>query len=172
MAAGLRQGRAELNDSRRRLGLAPVDHFHGGISRELCLVATFPQLEYPRDWPSNTHVVGPLMWEPPAEDVELPEGEGPLILVAPSTSQDREQRLLRASLEGLAGLPVRILATWNRRVPGRPLYAPPNSRVVEWVSYARRCPPSTSSSVTEVMGPSSVRSRAAARSSRARQRVT
>ena len=45
---GLRQGRAELNETRRRLGLAPLARLHGGISAELCLVATFPQLEYPR----------------------------------------------------------------------------------------------------------------------------
>ena len=49
-----------------------------------------------------THVVGPLLWEPPAGDVALPPGDGPLVLVAPSTSQDPGQRLLRAALEGLA----------------------------------------------------------------------
>jgi UDP:flavonoid glycosyltransferase YjiC (YdhE family) len=127
VANGLRRGRDELNGARRRLGLEPVEHFHGGISRDLCLVATFPQLEYPRDWPSNTHLVGPLMWEPPAEDVELPEGEGPLILVA-------------ASLEALADLPVRVLATWNRRPPPVPLTVPANARLVEWVSYSRTMP--------------------------------
>ena len=40
------------------------------------------------------------MWEPPFGDVELPPGEDPLVLVAPSTSQDRDQRLLRAALDG------------------------------------------------------------------------
>ncbi|HEX6390579.1 MAG TPA: nucleotide disphospho-sugar-binding domain-containing protein, partial [Solirubrobacteraceae bacterium] len=88
----------------------------------------------------NTHVVGPLQWEPPYHDVELPDGDTPLVLVAPSTSQDAEQRLLRASLEGLADLPVRVLGTWNRRPPAVPLPAPANARVVEWVSYARTMP--------------------------------
>jgi MGT family glycosyltransferase len=140
VANGLRQGRDELNEARRRLGLEPVEYFHGGLSRDLCLVGTFPQLEYPRDWPPNTHVVGPLMWEPPAEDVELPDGQGPLILVAPSTSQDREQRLLRGSLEALGDLPVRVLATWNRRPPPVPITVPANARLVEWVSYSRTMP--------------------------------
>ena len=45
---GLRRGRAELNETRARLGLAPVQRLHGGISETLCLVGTFPQLEYPR----------------------------------------------------------------------------------------------------------------------------
>ena len=50
-ARGEERGRRELNGARRRVGLAPLDHAHGGISRQLALVATFPQLEYPRhDW--------------------------------------------------------------------------------------------------------------------------
>jgi UDP:flavonoid glycosyltransferase YjiC (YdhE family) len=140
MTAGLARGRDELNETRARLGLPALGHFHGGISRELALVGTFPQLEYPRRWPAHTHVVGPLMWEPPGEDVEPPAGDGPVVLVAPSTSQDPEQALLRAALEGLADLPVRVLGTWNRRPPPRPLRAPANARLVEWVSYARTMP--------------------------------
>lgn len=137
---GLERGRAELNDTRARLGLAPQEHVHGGISRSLCLVATFPQLEYPRAWPATTHVVGPLLWEPPAEDVTLPPGAGPLVLIAPSTSQDPEHVLLRAALDGLAGEPVRVLATLNRRVPDPPVSVPANARLAEWLSYARTMP--------------------------------
>jgi MGT family glycosyltransferase len=140
VAAGLRRGRDELNEARRQLGLHPVQRFHGGLSQELCMVGTLPQLEYPRRWPSHVHVVGPLMWEPPAADVEPPPGEQPLVLVAPSTAQDPEHRMLRASLRGLAGADVRVLATWNRRLPPRPLPVPRNARVVDWVSYARTMP--------------------------------
>ncbi len=144
---GLEIGRLELNATRAELGLAPVDHPHGGISRSLALVGTFPQLEYPRTWPEHIHVVGPLMWEPPADDVELPatgsiEGdrETPLVLVAPSTAQDPEHRLLVAALRGLSDAPVRVLATWNRRLPPRPLPVPQNARLVDWVSYSRTMP--------------------------------
>lgn len=137
---GLEHGRRDLNGARERLGLDPLSHVHGGISRRLCLVGTFPQLEYPRAWPPETHVVGPLLWEPPADEVELPPGDDPLVLIAPSTAQDREHHLLRAALPGLDGEPVRVLATWNRRpVPG-PLRVPANARLVEWVSYARTMP--------------------------------
>ena len=137
---GVELGRVELNQTRARLGLPPLQYGHGGISRELALVATFPQLEYPRAWPSWAHVVGPLMWEPPARDVELPPGDDPLVLIAPSTAQDPDHRLLHAALRGLADAPVRVLATWNRRLPSRPLPVPANARVVEWVSYARTMP--------------------------------
>ena len=137
---GLQLGRAQLNDVRARLGLPALDYTHGGTSRELALVATFPQLEYPRSWPPHAHVVGPLMWEPPAADVELPPGEAPLVLVAPSTAQDPSHRMLHAALRGLADAPVRVLATWNRRLPSRSLPVPANARVVDWVSYARTMP--------------------------------
>jgi UDP:flavonoid glycosyltransferase YjiC (YdhE family) len=140
IARGLELGRIELNRVRDRLGLAPLDYVHGGISRELAIVGTFPQLEYPRTWPAHVRVVGPLLWEPAAEEVEPPPGGAPLVLVAPSTAQDPEQRMLRAALQGLADAPVRVLATWNRRLPARPLPAPRNARLVEWLSYSRTMP--------------------------------
>ena len=80
------------------------------------------------------------MWEPPAADVELPPGDAPLVLVAPSTAQDPSHRMLAAALRGLADAPVRVLATWNRRLPSRPLPVPANARVVDWVSYSRTMP--------------------------------
>lgn len=138
---GEEQGRVELNGARARVGLPPLDEVHGGISRELAIVATFPQLEYPRSagWP-GVKVTGPLLWEQPFGDVELPPGDAPLVLVAPSTSQDPEQRLVRAALEGLADEPVRVLASTNRREPSEPLEVPANARLVDWVSYARTMP--------------------------------
>jgi len=138
---GEEQGRAELNETRARVGLAPLDYVHGGISRRLALVATLPQLEYPRaDPPPWLHVTGPLLWEQPFGEVLDPPGDEPLVLVAPSTSQDPDHRLLRAALDGLADEPVRVLATTNRRPPRTPIPVPPNARLVEWVSYARTMP--------------------------------
>jgi UDP:flavonoid glycosyltransferase YjiC (YdhE family) len=137
---GLETGRVELNAARASVGLRELPYVHGGISRELALVATFPQLEYPRAWPRGAHVVGPLMWEPPYHDVQPPAGDAPLVLVAPSTAQDPEHRMLTAALRGLADLDVRVLATWNRRLPPTPLPVPANARVVEWVSYSRAMP--------------------------------
>jgi MGT family glycosyltransferase len=137
---GFERGRTELNETRARLGLPSVERLLGGISERLCIVGTFPQLEYPRHWPQNTHIVGPLLWEPPYHQVDLPPGADPLVLVAPSTAHDSEQRLLRAAVAGLAGEPVRLLAATNRRPAERPLAVPRNARVVEWVSYSRTMP--------------------------------
>jgi UDP:flavonoid glycosyltransferase YjiC (YdhE family) len=138
--AGLRQGLRELNRTRAELGLPPAEGFHAGISRELALVATLPQLEYPRRWPAHVHVTGPMVYETPYPDVELPAGNGPLAVVAPSTAKDRRARLVRAALEALADEPVRVLATTNRAVPAEAVEAPANARVVDWVSYGQVMP--------------------------------
>jgi UDP:flavonoid glycosyltransferase YjiC (YdhE family) len=138
---GEQQGQRELNGARERVGLPPLSHVHGGISRELAIVATFPQLEYPRSQPEPwMRVTGPLLWEQPFGAVELPPGSDPLVLVAPSTSQDPEHQLLRAALTGLAGEKVRVLGALNHRTPTRPLPTPDNSRLVDWVSYAQTMP--------------------------------
>ena len=130
---GEEQGRVELNGARAG-GLPPLGDVHGGISASS------------RSWrpsPSSSTRERRLAWdardraapvEQPFGDVELLPGERPLVLVAPSTSQDPEHRLVRAALEGLAGEPVRVLATTNRREPPEPARA--FERVVDWVSYA------------------------------------
>jgi len=141
LGSGLRRGRDELNEIRGRLGLAPMERFHGGISERLAVVATFPQLEYPRRWPEQVRVTGPLLYElPDGEETEIPEGEEPLVVVAPSTSQDPECRLLRVALEALADEPVRVLATTNRHRPEVPVEVPPNAMLVPWMRYSRAFP--------------------------------
>jgi UDP:flavonoid glycosyltransferase YjiC (YdhE family) len=141
VTAGLRRGRREMNEMRAAAGLAPIDQLHGGINGELALVATFPQLEYPRRWPTGVKVTGPMEFEIPYPEVELPEGDEPLVLVASSTAQDPDLRLVWASLEALADEPVRVVATANRREAGGPLPRPPaNTVVVDWLSYSQLMP--------------------------------
>lgn len=137
---GLEQGRRDLNVQRGRLGLPPLERFHGGISPDLALVATFPQLEYPRRWPTAVEVTGPMSFELPHPEIELPPGEEPLVLVAPSTAHDSENHLVRTALAALADEPVRVVATTNRVVPQTPIEAPPNAILVEWLSYSQLMP--------------------------------
>ncbi len=120
---GLERGRVELNGTRaaaRPAGRSTTST--AASAAELALVATFPQLEYPRTWPRARP-------RRRAADVGAagattsscrPGDASPLVLVAPSTAQDPEHRLLRAALRGLADAPVRVLATWNRRLPSAP----------------------------------------------------
>lgn len=140
LAVGLEHGRRDLNQQRERLGLAPLDRFHGGISPDLALVATYPQLEYPRAWPPGVEVTGPMTFEIPHPEIELPPGERPLVLVAPSTAHDSENRLVRTALEALAEEPVRVVATTNRVRPQRPIEVPANAVLVDWLSYSQLMP--------------------------------
>jgi UDP:flavonoid glycosyltransferase YjiC (YdhE family) len=140
LGMGLRRGRDELNETRARLGLGPIERYHAGISERLAVVGTFPQLEYPRAWPGHVRVTGPLFFELPGEDIVIQEGNGPLVVVAPSTSQDPECELLRVALDALAEQPVRVLATTNRHRPDRPIQVPPNARLVDWMLYSQVMP--------------------------------
>ena len=69
--------------------------------------------------------------------VEPPPGDEPLVVVAPSTSHDPGQRLLRAALEGLRGSDVRVLP--SRTAARSPASARTNgrARLVNWMSYGR-----------------------------------
>ncbi|HEU5061595.1 MAG TPA: nucleotide disphospho-sugar-binding domain-containing protein [Solirubrobacterales bacterium] len=140
LRVGLEQGRQDLNIQRSRLGLPPIDRFHGGISPDLALVATYPQLEYPRRWPAGVEVTGPMTFEVPHPEIELPPGEDPLVLVAPSTAHDSENHLVRTALAALAEEPVRVVATTNRVKPLRPIDVPANATLVEWLSYSQLMP--------------------------------
>ena len=140
LRVGLEQGRRDLNIQRARLDLAPIDRFHGGISPDLALVATYPQLEYPRHWPTGVEITGPMTFEVPHPEIELPPGDDPLVLVAPSTAHDSDNHLVRTALAALAGEPVRVVATTNRVAPQRPIEVPANAVLVEWLSYSQLMP--------------------------------
>lgn len=140
LAVGLEHGRRDLNQQRQRLGLAPLERFHGGISEQLALVATYPQLEYPRRWPAGVEVTGPMVFEQPYPEIELPPGEDPLVLVAPSTAHDSGNHLVRTALRALSRERVRIVATTNRVRPQSPIEVPPNAVLVDWLSYSQLMP--------------------------------
>jgi UDP:flavonoid glycosyltransferase YjiC (YdhE family) len=140
LEVGLEHGRRDLNRQRERLDLAPLERYHGGISPDLALVATFPQLEYPRRWPTGVEITGPMTFELPHPEIELPPGDGPLVLVAPSTAHDSGNHLVRTALAALAREPVRVVASTNRVVPQRPIEVPRNAVLVDWLSYSQLMP--------------------------------
>jgi len=136
---GLRSGQYQLNATRVALGLSPTESLYGGLSKELCLVATYPQLEYPRRWPKHVRHIGPLFWELPSETIELDKDGQPLILIAPSTAHDPEHKLLRAALTALADLPVKVIASANQSF-NQKISVPSNAKVLEWAPYSQIMP--------------------------------
>jgi UDP:flavonoid glycosyltransferase YjiC (YdhE family) len=137
-----REARRELNFARADLGLPQQRRFYGGISEGLAMVATYPQLEYPRRWPPHVHITGPMLFEIPHPEMELAEGEEeePLVLVAASTAQDQELRLVRTAIRAFEGEPVRVLVSLNQQGRTWPDPVPDNVTVVDWLSYSQVLP--------------------------------
>jgi UDP:flavonoid glycosyltransferase YjiC (YdhE family) len=133
----LRRSLRALNDERAKLGLPPHGRFGESRSEELTLVATYPQLEYPRNWPPGVHVTGPMFFDLPHPSVRPPEGEAPMVLIAPSTVKDPGGRLVRAALEALAEEPVRVLVSTSGAKRSRPERVPSNAVVADWLDYSR-----------------------------------
>ncbi|HEX6116103.1 MAG TPA: nucleotide disphospho-sugar-binding domain-containing protein [Solirubrobacterales bacterium] len=133
---------ALVDENRRQLGLAPLGDAtgrittYGPISAELALVATFPQLE-PRRLPANVELCGPMLFEVPHPEVDLPGGDAPLVLIAPSTTHAVAEELVGVALDALAGEPARVVATLNRRGERWTGATPANAAVVDWLSYAQ-----------------------------------
>jgi UDP:flavonoid glycosyltransferase YjiC (YdhE family) len=81
-----------------------------------------------------------MTFEVPHPDIELPAGDAPLVLVAPSTAHDSRNRLVRTALAALAEEPVRVVATTNRVRPQSPIEVPDNAVLVDWLSYSQLMP--------------------------------
>jgi UDP:flavonoid glycosyltransferase YjiC (YdhE family) len=91
--AGIRQRSAV----RVEIGLPATDP--GPLRR---LIATLPALEVPRpDWPDEAEIVGPLHFEPTDAVLPIPPGDGPVVVVAPSTAFTGAVGLTEMALETL-----------------------------------------------------------------------
>jgi MGT family glycosyltransferase len=136
-----RQMQVISNELRARLDLPPHERLDGGISDGLAMVATFPQLEYPRHWPAHVHVTGPMLFDLPHTRTELPPGEAPLILVVASTTGlDSPSGFVRSVLDALTEEPVRIAATLSKRGERWLGPTPKNAVVVDWLRLAPALP--------------------------------
>ncbi|GAA4815943.1 glycosyltransferase [Tomitella cavernea] len=114
----LRRGRRQREAARRGIGLPGREP--GPAAR---LVATLPALEPHRpDWPDAAYVVGPLVWDPADGEAELPPGDRPLVLVAPSTATNADTPMAEVALRALApermgDSAVRVVITTFGEIP-------------------------------------------------------
>jgi MGT family glycosyltransferase len=100
------------------------------------LYYTAEPFEYPRrDWPPNYHLVGPGVWDPPAQPpVWLDELDRPLVLVTCSSEYQGDRRLVATALEALADDDVLVVVTAASNEVGG-IRVPPNARVESYVPH-------------------------------------
>jgi UDP:flavonoid glycosyltransferase YjiC (YdhE family) len=112
-ARSWREGIRQRSAVRVEIGLPATDP--GPLRR---LIATLPALEVPRpDWPDEAVVVGPLHFEPTDAVLEIPPGDGPVVVVAPSTAVTGARGMSEVALETLR--PGDVLPDGSRLVVSR-----------------------------------------------------
>ena len=127
-----------VNPVRTEMGLSPLrtlDQFY--LAASLVLAYTAEPFEYPRtDWPAKVRLVGPGLWEPPADPPPWLEGlRRPLVLVTCSTAFQNDVRLAEVACAALAGEPFDVvLTTGDVDVSG--VRVPANVRVERYVPHS------------------------------------
>ncbi len=112
-ARSWREGIRQRSAVRVEIGLPATDP--GPLRR---LIATLPALEVPRpDWPDEAVVVGPLHFEPTEAVLAVPPGDGPVVVVAPSTAMTGARGMAEVALETLR--PGEVLPEGARVVVSR-----------------------------------------------------
>jgi MGT family glycosyltransferase len=97
------------------------------------LVLTSPSFDFSTPHlPANVHYVGPQLDDPEwaATDAWRPDGAGPLVLIAASSTYQDQADLLRRTATALGELPVRGVVTTGRAIDPQDIPAPVNVRVV------------------------------------------
>lgn len=123
-ARSIRRGTVERDAARAGIGLP--SHDPGPLRR---LIATLPALEVPRpDWPDEAVIVGPLHFEPTSSVLDVPPGDGPLVVVAPSTATTGAEGLAEIALAAL--IPGETLPTGARVAVSR--LGGPDTSVPPW----------------------------------------
>ena len=125
-ARSWREGLRQRSTARVEIGLSAADP--GPLRR---LIATLPALEVPRpDWPCEAVVVGPLHFEPTSSVLPVPAGQGPVVVVAPSTAVIGTQGLAELALQTL--IPGEVLPAGARMVVSQ--LAGPAVEVPAWAA--------------------------------------
>ena len=125
-----------LNAPRRRLGLTPVTDPVAAWRAPLYLYYTAPPFEVTEfGLPASFRLVGPGLWEPPAQAPDwLDDLEPPVVLVTASSEFQRDDVLVEVALDALRSEDVRVIATTAAHDPDR-FDAPPNARVQRWLPH-------------------------------------
>jgi MGT family glycosyltransferase len=129
---------ARFNELRAALGLPTVRKFDDQFLRsDLFIAFTAEPYEYHRgDWPPHVRLVGPGLWEPPAEPPAWLEGEDrPIVLVTASTAFQLDAKLIATALEALGGGDMAVVVTTAAHDPAQ-FHVPANAHVERFLPHA------------------------------------
>ena len=129
---------AQFNDLRADLGLPTVEKFdHQFLRSDLFIAFTAEPYEYHRgDWPSHVRLVGPGLWEPPADPpVWLDEEGRPIVLVTASTAFQLDAKLITTTLDALGGEDMAVVVTTAAHDPAK-FHVPSNAHVERFLPHA------------------------------------
>lgn len=126
-----------FNQIRRGLGLPPFprgeDYY---LSAPLMIQFSAEPFEYHRDWPANVRLVGPGLWDPPAQEPSwLAEEERAIVLLSASTEFQDDRALIETGLEALVGEPYAVIATTAAHDPAS-FDVPSNARVERFLPHS------------------------------------
>ena len=127
-----------MNPLRAEIGLPPIKKIEDVyLAASVVLAYTAEPFEYPRsDWPSKLRLVGPGLWEPPAEPPAwLDELRQPLVLVTCSTLFQNDRRLVEVVCSAFAGEPFDVVVT-TADVDPSGLDAPTNVHIERFVPHS------------------------------------
>jgi len=125
---------APINELRSERGLDPIVHTWDQMHRaRRMLVLTSAAFDFPAAVPENVRYVGPILDDPAwaaGEAWTPPAGEGPLVLVAMSSTFQNHVECLQRIADALGSLPVRGLVTTGPAVSPDAIRAPANVTVI------------------------------------------
>ncbi len=128
---------AQFNDIRTGLGLPTVHKFDDQFLRsDLFIAFTAEPYEYHRsDWPSHVRLVGPGLWEPPADPPDwLKTERRPIVLVTASTAFQLDAKIITTTLDALGGEDLAVVATTAAQDPAQ-FHVPSNARVEKFLPH-------------------------------------
>jgi MGT family glycosyltransferase len=125
-----------LDAPRRALGLAPLAGIEDAFRAPLSLYFTAEPFEVGGlERPPTLRLVGPGLWEPPAEAPRwLDELEDPLVLVTASSEFQRDDALVSTALAALGGEDLRVAVSTVAHDPAG-FAVPGNARVERWLPH-------------------------------------
>jgi MGT family glycosyltransferase len=106
------------------------------VKSDVFVTFTAEPYEYHRsDWPSQIRLVGPGLWEPPAEPPSWLETEArPIVLVTASTAYQLDAKLIATALDALSAEELAVLATTAAQDPAQ-FTAPANARLEQFLPH-------------------------------------